>query len=94
MSPARRLEKSVLLGPALVRRAAARRAKVPEERWMLLQPRAVRQSFVREVLNGGADEATRQEIWMLRQPDVVRESYIREVLEPELGEEGAPISPR
>ena len=50
---------------------------------MLKQPRAVRQSFVREVVDKG-DDPLLQEIWMLRQTDAVRESYIREVLEPEL----------
>ena len=51
---------------------------------MLKQPRAVRESFVREVVDKGEDPLL-QEIWMLRQPDAVRESYIREVLEPEPG---------
>lgn len=74
--PPRWIQKRVLLGPAAVRRAAARTAG-PRERWMLAQPRSVRRSFVREVLDGGANE----EAWMLLQPDEVRESYVREVLE-------------
>jgi len=47
---------------------------------MLRQPRAVRESYVREVLARGEDPTAR-EIWMLRQPKPVRESYISEVLE-------------
>ena len=47
---------------------------------MLTQPRHVRHSYVREVLEN-AGEPRAQEIWMLRQPGPVRESYVREVLE-------------
>ena len=43
---------------------------------MLLQPTAVRRSFVREVLENGGNE----EAWMLLQPDAVRRSYVAEVL--------------
>jgi hypothetical protein len=68
--------KRVLLGPAPVRKAAARRAVDDQERWMLLQPAEVRESFVREVLEQGGDE----EAWMLLQPDAVRKSYVAEVL--------------
>ena len=71
--------------PGLLRRAAATQAKEPEERWMLAQPDAVRDSYVREVLDRGGDERL-AEIWMLRQADDVRESYIREILEPRLPE--------
>ena len=49
------------------------------------QPAAVRESYVREVLDRGGDERL-AEIWMLRQRDAVRESYVREVLEPRLPE--------
>jgi hypothetical protein len=69
--------KRVLLGPASVRKAAARRATDQRERWMLLQSDEVRRSFVREVLEGGGSE----EAWMLLQPDEVRESYVLEVLD-------------
>ena len=71
--------KRVLLGPATLRRAADKRAPGPKERWILWQPRPVRASYVRDVLErGGAPEL--EEAWMLRQPDEVRESYVREVL--------------
>lgn len=74
-----RLERTVLLAPKSVRRLAARQAKEPEEKWMLLQERPVRVSFVREVLDAGGTDEDR-EAWMLLQPDEVRESYVREVL--------------
>ena len=69
------LQKRVLLGPAPLRRAV-RRNLGAKERWMLGQPRAVRRSYVTDVLEGGVNE----EAWMLRQPEEVRESYVREVL--------------
>lgn len=74
------LERSLLLSPDVVARGAARLAPDAEARWMLLQPRAVRESYVRRVLDA-PDGPRAQEAWMLRQPDDVRESYVREVLE-------------
>ncbi len=79
MAPALpRVDKAVLLAPAALARAAALAASQPEERWLLRQPRRVRASYVKEVLEG--DEPNAQEIWMLRRSKAVRESYIREVL--------------
>lgn len=75
------VQRSVLLAPDRVARAAAQRAALPEERWILCQPRAVRRSYVREVLTA-IDQERAQQIWMLRQPREVRESYIDSVLEP------------
>lgn len=72
------VQKRVLLGPAPVRRAA-QRGLGAKERWILRQPRSVRRSYVREVLERGATTEL-EEAWMLRQPDAVRESYVREVL--------------
>jgi hypothetical protein len=72
-------ERRVLTAPDAVARAAARFAPDPEQRWMLSQPREVRQSFAREVF-GRPDAELRQQVWMLRQPDEVRESYIENVL--------------
>ena len=83
---AERLARYVLRGPAFVRRAAASSARGRDEAWMLRQSRAVRDSYVREVLDRGGG-AKLAEIWMLRQPDEVRESYIRDVLEPALSDE-------
>jgi hypothetical protein len=49
-SAADRLARMVLNGPGFIRRAAASQAKDPVEAWMLRQPDAVRESYVREVL--------------------------------------------
>ena len=74
-----RMDKAVLLGPTALARAAAMAASEPEERWLLRQPRRVRASYVKKVLDA-EDEPNAEEIWMLRQAKAVRESYIREVL--------------
>jgi len=74
------LTRSVLLGPDAISRAAAGRVRRPEEAWMLRQPRTVRASYVREVLDADGDEETLAEAWMLLQPAAVRKSYVREVL--------------
>jgi hypothetical protein len=74
----------VLLGPDVLSRAAASRAVLPEEQWMLRQSKAVRASYVREVLDKGGDVELRSQIWMLGQSERVRESYVRDVLEPRL----------
>lgn len=79
MTPPDWIVKRVLLGPASVRNAAARRATDPTERWMLLQGPEVRRSYVENVLErGGHDEIERA--WMLLQPEDVRRSYIENVL--------------
>jgi hypothetical protein len=72
--------RTILLAPAAVAKAAAFAAGTPEERWMLAQPRAVRRSYVEEVVDRPNDPKA-QERWMLRQPDAVRLSYIRDVLD-------------
>ena len=72
-------ERRVLTAPGPVARAAARVAALPEQRWILLQPREVRQSYAEHVL-GRPDEDLQQQIWMLRQNKAVRESYIKQVL--------------
>ena len=72
-------ERRVLTAPGAVAKAAARVATLPEQRWILCQPRDVRQSYADDVL-GRPDEALQQQIWMLRQKKEVRESYIAEVL--------------
>ena len=71
------LERSILLAPDRVARAAARVAGDRRARWMLCQPRAVRASYVRDVMDRGGNA---EEVWMLRQADAVRESYVTEVL--------------
>ena len=72
-------ERRVLTAPGPVARAAARVTALPEQRWLLQQPREIRCSYAEEVL-GHADEELQQQIWMLRQNKAVRESYIAQVL--------------
>ncbi len=69
----------MLTAPNPIARAVARMAWQPEQRWILMQPREVRQSFADEVLNR-PDEELRRQVWMLRQSRAVRESYIEQVL--------------
>jgi hypothetical protein len=73
------LVRSVLLAPNAVVRAAASAVREPEARWMLVQPRPIRASYVREVIDRGED-ARRQQAWMLRQSPEVRASFIADVL--------------
>ncbi len=74
-----RIDKAALLSPTALAHAAALRAKKPEERWLLRQPRRVRASYVRKVLEA-EDVPNAQEMWLLRQATAVMESYISEVL--------------
>jgi hypothetical protein len=73
-------ERSLLLAPGPIARAAARMAREPQQRWMLCQPRDVRRSYVEQVLDR-PDRRNAAEIWLLRQPNAVRLSYVRDVLE-------------
>jgi hypothetical protein len=74
------IERSLLLAPGQVARAAARLARAPEQRWMLCQSGDVRRSYVAQVLDR-PDQRNAAEIWLLRQPNAVRTSYVRDVLE-------------
>jgi hypothetical protein len=78
----------VLLGPDVLSRAAASRAPLLEEQWMLRQAKSVRAGYVRNVIDADGDDQLLAEIWMLLQSDEVRESYVREVLEPRLRAHG------
>src|SRR3954454_12202914 len=73
-------ERQILLAPDVVAKGAARVAPLPEQRWMLRQPRPLRRSFADEVFDQ-PDMERRQQVWMLRQADDVRESFIAHVLE-------------
>ena len=73
-------ERSLLLAPGPIARAAARVARAPEQRWMLCQPLEVRRSYVAWVLYR-PDVENAAEIWLLGQSDAVRASYVRDVLE-------------
>jgi hypothetical protein len=74
------LERAVLTGPDVIARAASRRVEPPEQRWLLRQPRAVRCSFVEEVIDR-PDDPNAAERWMLLAPAKVRRSYVAEVLD-------------
>jgi hypothetical protein len=70
--------REIMLAPDLIARTAASATSGLAEQWMLCQPRAVRRSYVYQVLDAGGGER-RQRVWMLRQSAAVRESYLREV---------------
>jgi len=70
----------ILLAPDAVAKAAALVPGTRQARWMLAQPRAVRRSYVEEVLDR-RDDPNAQERWMLLQPRRVRASYVKEVLD-------------
>jgi hypothetical protein len=74
------IERAVLTGPDVIARAAARTVEQPEQRWMLRQPRAVRCSFVEEVVDRSGDPNA-AERWMLLQKESVRKSYVADVLD-------------
>ncbi len=70
----------VLLAPDAVARTVAAAERDPERRWLLRCPRAVRRSFVEDVLDAGGGLAEQQR-WLLLQDDAVRESYVADVLD-------------
>ena len=72
--------RAILCAPDAVTGTLARAESDPERRWLLRRPRAMRRSFVEQVLDRGADAAD-QRRWMLGQDDAVRESFIADVLE-------------
>ena len=72
--------RAVLRAPDAVTRAVAATEPDRERRWLLRRPRAVRRSFVEQVIDRGAGSA-QQRRWMLEQDDDVRGSYVSEVLE-------------
>jgi hypothetical protein len=74
------LERAVLTGPDVIARAASLSVRAPEQRWLLRQPRAVRCSFVEDVIDR-PDDPSAAERWMLTAPAAVRRSYVAEVLD-------------
>jgi hypothetical protein len=72
--------RALLRAPDAVTRAIAATESDPERRWLLRRSRAVRRSFVEQVIDRGAGPAE-QRRWMLEQVDDVRFSYVAEVLE-------------
>ena len=69
-----------LLAPDAVTRTLAAVEEDPERRWLLCQPRAVRRSFVEQVIDR-ADDPRAHERWILLQDDAVRRSYVDQVLD-------------
>lgn len=78
------LERSALLAPDLVARAAAETTDDPQAKWLLRRVKRVRESYVREVIDAEGDRALLATRWLLRQPDDVRASYLRDVVEAQL----------
>jgi len=72
--------RAVLRAPDALTRTIAAAETDPERRWLLRRARAVRRSFVEQVIDRGAGAAV-QRRWMLEQDDDVRASYVAEVLE-------------
>jgi hypothetical protein len=72
--------RAMLRAPDAVTRAVAATESDPERRWLLRRSRAVRRSFLEQVIDRGAGTAE-QRRWMLEQDDDVRLSYVAEVLE-------------
>ena len=85
------IERTILVGPDWVARAASNATNDPQQKWMLRQPRAVRRSYAAECF-GRPDEERRAEAWMLLQPDAVRRSYVEQVLSVPLPA-GSPTEP-
>jgi hypothetical protein len=69
-----------LMAPDAVTRSLAAVEEDPERRWLLCQPRAVRRSFVAEVVDHPEDPRA-HERWILLQDDAVRHSYVEQVLD-------------
>jgi hypothetical protein len=74
-----RAQRAVLSAPAALTRPLAAVTRDPEQRWMLSQPRAVRISYLHDIIDGPPIPRL-EEFWMIRQPPEVRLSYIRKVL--------------
>ena len=78
------VERSALLAPDFVARAAAGATNDPQAKWLLNQPKPVRESYVHEVLDAKGDRDLLSTRWLLRQSEGVRESYVRAVVDPKL----------
>lgn len=81
---ASRAERTVLLAPDFVASTAAEATGDRQSKWLLNQPKPVRESYVNDVIDRRGDPALLATAWLLRQPDPVRDSYLREVVDPQL----------
>jgi hypothetical protein len=70
----------MLLAPDAVARRVAALDDDPERRWILCLPRAVRRSFVEDVIDAGGRRRD-QERWLLLADDATRRSYVEQVLD-------------
>jgi hypothetical protein len=70
----------VLLGPDAVAHRLAARDTDPARRWLLGQPRAVRRSFVEQVIDAGGSRRA-QERWLLLADEPVRRSFVEQVVD-------------
>jgi hypothetical protein len=84
------VERSALLAPDFIARAAANATDDPQAKWLLRQPKPVRESYVHDVLDKQGDRTLLSTAWLLKQPDEVRASYVRDVVEPQLEEPASP----
>ena len=78
------IERSALLAPDFVAAAAANATNDPQAKWLLHQPKPVRESYVHEVLDAKGDRTLLSTRWLLKQDDDVRDSYVRDVVDPKL----------
>jgi hypothetical protein len=79
------IERSALLAPDFIAGTAAEATNDPQAKWLLNQPKPVRESYVHEVLDKKGDKNLLSQRWLLTQSDDVRESYVRAVVDPKLG---------
>lgn len=78
------VERSALLAPDFIASAAAGATGDPQAKWLLNQPKPVRESYVNEVLDKKGDRDLLSTAWLLKQADDVRQSYVRDVVDPQL----------
>ena len=77
-------ERTALLAPDFVAHAAARTTDDSQAKWLLHQPKPVRESYVHGVMDKHGDRDLLAQAWLLTQSQDVRISYVREVVVPQL----------
>lgn len=79
------VQRNALLAPDFIAATAAEASNDPQAKWLLKQPKSVRESYVHEVLDKKGDPDLLSQRWLLTQSDDVRESYVNDVVDPKLG---------
>ena len=79
------VERSALLAPDFIASAAAGATDDPQAKWLLNQPKPIREGYVRAVIDAEGDPALLATRWLLVQPADVRRSYVENVVDPKLG---------